>query len=101
MKTITINQENTIESIIEFHQQFAQKYNLKIKKLDQNIQYQINNTKIHIHHKETQHKKSTTQKTNKRSKNNNTNHKKHQNKQHNHQKNRKDKQTRKHHNNPN
>ncbi|PAV07976.1 hypothetical protein [Methanosphaera cuniculi] len=46
MKTITINQENTIESIIEFHQQFAQKYNLKIKKLDQNIQYQINDTKI-------------------------------------------------------
>lgn len=46
MKTITINKENTIESIIEFHQQFAQKYNLKIKKLDENIQYQINNTKI-------------------------------------------------------
>ncbi|WP_303235235.1 hypothetical protein [Methanosphaera cuniculi] len=46
MKTITINQENTIESIIEFHQQFTQKYNLKIKKLDKNIQYQINDTKI-------------------------------------------------------
>lgn len=46
MKTITINQENTIESIIEFYQQFVQKYNLKLKKLDKNIQYQINGVKI-------------------------------------------------------
>lgn len=45
-KTLKINEKNDIESIIEVFQQFEKKYNIITTKLDENIQYQVNDMKI-------------------------------------------------------
>jgi len=45
-KMLKINENNDIESIIEIFQQFEKKYNIVTTKLDENIQYQVNDMKI-------------------------------------------------------
>ncbi|AWX33221.1 hypothetical protein [Methanosphaera sp. BMS] len=45
-KTLKINRENDIESIIENFQQYEKKYNIKICELDKGIQYEVKNMKI-------------------------------------------------------
>ncbi|MBR3214176.1 MAG: hypothetical protein IKF79_06655 [Methanosphaera sp.] len=45
-KTLKINRENNIESIIENFQQYEKKYNIKICELDKGIQYEVKNMKI-------------------------------------------------------
>ena len=45
-KTLKINRENDIESIIENFQQYEKKYNITICELDKGIQYEVKNMKI-------------------------------------------------------
>lgn len=45
-KILKINEKNDIESIIEIFQQFEKKYHIITTKLDENIQYQVNDMKI-------------------------------------------------------
>ncbi|MBE6494771.1 MAG: hypothetical protein E7Z84_09255 [Methanosphaera stadtmanae] len=45
-KSIKINENNNIESIIEMFQQLGSKYNVDISKLEKGIQYQTNDMKI-------------------------------------------------------
>ncbi|MBE6488036.1 MAG: hypothetical protein E7Z86_04930 [Methanosphaera stadtmanae] len=45
-KMLKINENNDIESIIEIFQQFEKKYDIITTKLDENIQYQVNDMKI-------------------------------------------------------
>ena len=45
-KTLKINRENNIESIIENFQQYEKKYNITICELDKGIQYEVKNMKI-------------------------------------------------------
>jgi hypothetical protein len=45
-KILKINRDNSIESIIENFQQYEKKYEIKISKLDEGIQYEVKNMKI-------------------------------------------------------
>jgi hypothetical protein len=45
-KTLKINENNNIDSIIEIFQRFGNKYNIVTTTLNPNIQYQIKNMKI-------------------------------------------------------
>ena len=45
-KILKINKNNDIESIIENFQQYEKKYEIKISKLDDGIQYEVKNMKI-------------------------------------------------------
>jgi len=45
-KTLKVNENNDIDSIIEIFQRFGSKYNVITTTLDPNIQYQTNNLKI-------------------------------------------------------
>ena len=45
-KTLKVNENNDIDSIIEIFQRFGNKYNVITTTLDPNIQYQTNNLKI-------------------------------------------------------
>ncbi|RAP51757.1 MAG: hypothetical protein BZ138_04515 [Methanosphaera sp. rholeuAM270] len=45
-KTLKVNEENDIDSIIEIFQRFGKKYNIITTTLDSNIQYQTKNMKI-------------------------------------------------------
>jgi hypothetical protein len=45
-KIMKINRDNSIESIIENFQQYEKKYEIKISKLDEGIQYEVKNMKI-------------------------------------------------------
>lgn len=46
IKTLKVNENNDIDSIIEIFQRFGSKYNVITTTLDPNIQYQTNNLKI-------------------------------------------------------
>ncbi|HIJ16146.1 MAG TPA: hypothetical protein HA277_07065 [Methanosphaera sp.] len=52
-KTLKVNETNDIDSIIEIFQRFGNEYEVKITKLDDNIQYQTKNTKITQSHTST------------------------------------------------
>lgn len=43
---LKVNEKNDIDSIIEIFQRFGNEYEVILTKLDENIQYQIRNTKI-------------------------------------------------------
>jgi len=45
-KILKINKKNDIESIIENFQQYEKKYEIKISKLEDGIQYEVKNMKI-------------------------------------------------------
>ena len=45
-KTLKVNQENNIDSIIEFFQYFGRKYNVIATRLDDRIQYETSTQKI-------------------------------------------------------
>lgn len=51
--TLKVNEKNDIDSIIEIFQRFGRDYEVKITKLDDNIQYQTKNTKITQSHTST------------------------------------------------
>ncbi|HII08437.1 MAG TPA: hypothetical protein HA355_02480 [Methanosphaera sp.] len=52
-RTLKVNETNDIDSIIEIFQRFGNEYEVKITKLDDNIQYQTKNTKITQSHTST------------------------------------------------
>jgi hypothetical protein len=52
-KILKINRDNSIESIIENFQQYEKKYEIKISKLDEGIQYEVKNMKIAQSYKST------------------------------------------------
>lgn len=52
-RTLKVNETNDIDSIIEIFQRFGNEYEVKITKLEDNIQYQTKNTKITQSHTST------------------------------------------------